>query len=128
MSADIPKHELLLKLLKMTASDNDGEALTAIRKATALLAFAGWDWDRLLAGKITIVGDPFGNLQRPAPQAAPYQPREAPRPPQAPPQRPTTPRQESFEAQRARVQANMQQSRGRAKRQTVNYADIFGSN
>lgn len=68
MSEPIQKHQLLVKLLKMTTSQNDGEALTAIRKANDLLASAGWDWDRLMAGKITVVGDPFANLGDPTPQ------------------------------------------------------------
>lgn len=89
-NAELPKHELLLKLLKMTASTNDGEALVALRKANQLLASAGWDWDRLLAGKITVVGDPFGGLQRPhaqqspVPAAAYYAPRQQPPQPPAP--------------------------------------------
>jgi hypothetical protein len=32
MSDDIPKQDLLAKLLKMTSSANDGEALVAMRK------------------------------------------------------------------------------------------------
>ena len=47
---ELQKHHLLLKLLKMTTSDNDGECLVSIRKANGLLREAGWDWDRLLAG------------------------------------------------------------------------------
>lgn len=62
---DLPKQELLCKLLKMTTSSNDGEALTAMRKANALLISAGWDWDRLIAGKIVVVGDPFVSLKTP---------------------------------------------------------------
>jgi hypothetical protein len=34
--SDLPKHELLLKLLKMTTSSNDAEALVAMRKANQL--------------------------------------------------------------------------------------------
>lgn len=79
-TGELPRHELLLKLLKMTASTNDAEALVALRKANQLLATAGWDWDKLLSGKITVVGDPFGNLQRPAAhEPNPYaQPRTPP--------------------------------------------------
>lgn len=69
MAEEIQKHQLLVKLLKMTTSSNDGEALTAMRKANDILASAGWDWDRLMAGKITVVGDPFANLGNPAPNA-----------------------------------------------------------
>lgn len=120
---ELPKHELLLKLLKMTASTNDAEALVAIRKANQLLATASWDWDRLLAGKITVVGDPFGNLHRPRANQSAVMPCEAPR---APPPRPApqqAPRSASF-GPRATAQGNMQ-SRRRAKT-VINYSDIFG--
>lgn len=73
MTEQIQKHLLLVKLLKMTMSSNDGEALVAVRKANKLLAEAGWDWDRVMAGKITVVGDPFAGLARPAPPQAPQQ-------------------------------------------------------
>lgn len=62
MADALPKHVLLVKLLKMTTSDNDGEALSAMRKANALLTTAGWDWDKLMSGKITVVEDPFGSI------------------------------------------------------------------
>jgi len=62
---NVPKQELLLKLLKMTTSDNDGEALTALRKANALLRSAGWDWDKLIHAKIRIAADPFAGLGHP---------------------------------------------------------------
>lgn len=62
---EIPKQELLVKLLMMTTSSNDGEALTAIRKANELLKTQGWDWVKLIAGKITIVEDPFKDLAMP---------------------------------------------------------------
>lgn len=66
MSEDtLPKQELLGKLLRMTTSSNDGEALMAIRKANSLLNAAGWDWDKLLAGKIKIVENPFAGLGNP---------------------------------------------------------------
>src|SRR6516164_11568205 len=62
---DLPKHQLLLKLLKMTTSDNDGECLVSIRKANGVLRDAGWDWDRLLSGKIRVIGDPFNGVAAP---------------------------------------------------------------
>lgn len=86
MTETLPKHVLLVKLLKMTASDNDGEALSAMRKANALLTTAGWDWDKLMSGKITVVEDPFASIGvpkssrpaadnfNPADYVAPYQP------------------------------------------------------
>ncbi len=63
--AAIPKQELLIKLMKLTASTNDGEALTALRKATDLLTSGGWDWERLIKGKIVIVEDPFTTISDP---------------------------------------------------------------
>lgn len=62
MTEALPKQVLLVKLLKMTSSPNDGEALTAMRKANELLATAGWDWDRVMAGKIVVVEDPFATI------------------------------------------------------------------
>lgn len=121
---ELPKHELLLKLLKMTASSNDAEALVAIRKANQLLATASWDWERLLAGKITVVGDPFGNMQRPQASQSTGIPREAPRAPSPRPAPQPAPYSRSFTAQRATAQGNMQ-SRRRAK-PVLNYSDIFG--
>ena len=89
-----------MKILGMTTSDNDGQALVAIRKANKLLADAGWTWERLIAGKITIVQDPFNGVgdsfanmftaapkaktSTPAPKAAtptPMAARPAPTPP-----------------------------------------------
>lgn len=61
----LPREELLRKMLNMTTSSNDGQALVAIRKANALLEGAGWSWDKLLAGKIRIVENPFKNIPNP---------------------------------------------------------------
>jgi len=68
VAEELQKHQLLVKLLKMTTSAVDAEALVAMRKANALLTEAGWDWDRLMAGKITVVGDPFAGLGDPTPK------------------------------------------------------------
>lgn len=94
MAADekLPKHELLLKMLKMTTSDNDGQALVAIRKANALMESAGWDWDRLFAGKITVVADPFASISTPkARQGDGPSYRSGEAPPRPAPPRPTRP-------------------------------------
>jgi len=96
----LPKHVLLLKLLKMTASDNDGEALSAMRKANALLTAAGWDWDRLMSGKIVVIEDPFASIGVPeSAQAtmnstpwASVSPNKPPPPRPAPPPPPQTKR------------------------------------
>lgn len=86
LSDQLPKEQLLLKLLKMTTSSNDGEALTAIRKVNSLLTDNGWDWDRFVAGKIKIVANPFvglGTPTRPAPrtEAPGFTPPSPPPPP-----------------------------------------------
>lgn len=95
---NIPKQELLAKLLKMTTSDTDAEALVAIRKANALLKTSGWDWDKLLAGKIKIIADPFATIQTPTGRdGGSYQPTVPKQPgyttprPNYTPQRPPTP-------------------------------------
>lgn len=40
--------QMLVKLLMMTTSSSDGEALTAIRKANAMLASANVNWEEFL--------------------------------------------------------------------------------
>lgn len=62
---ELPKQELLIKLMGMTGSSNDGEALVALRKATDLLNSAGWDWRRLIEGKIKVIEDPFKSVSKP---------------------------------------------------------------
>lgn len=57
--------ELLIKLLKMTTSAVDGEALTAMRKANDQLKKCGGDWELLLRGKVTLVADPFMSVASP---------------------------------------------------------------
>lgn len=89
VSEELPREQFLLKLLRMTTSPNDGEALTAIRKVNELLTSNGWDWDKLIAGKIKIVPNPFVGLgtpirKEPAPYKEPtpsYNPRPTPPPP-----------------------------------------------
>lgn len=98
MSDDLPDHERIRKLLNMTTSSNDGEVLNAIRMVNRTLTKNGWDWDRLLAGKIRIVADPWKGMAPPPPKqnfaanaAAATPPRRAPRP-QSPPPPPPPPR------------------------------------
>jgi hypothetical protein len=83
----IPKQELLIKLLRMTESDNDPEALTALRKVNAFMRSAGWDWEKLVNSKIRIIEDPFKNLGVPTGRATHVNPTAPPRPaaPQPPP-------------------------------------------
>lgn len=83
MAETLPKEQLLLKMLNMTTSDNDGQALVAIRKSNELLASAGWSWEKLLSGKITVVADPFARMpevKRPEPEPERAPARSAPQP------------------------------------------------
>ena len=64
-----PNLDLLIKLMKMTTSATDGEALAAIRFANQLLSKLGGDWEDLLRGKLATI-DPFASLPEP-PKAAP---------------------------------------------------------
>jgi hypothetical protein len=93
-SHEPPRQDILIKLLKMTTSSNDGEALTAIRKANAVLTAGGWDWDKLFARKIVIVEDPFSKIPDPfAGRRTPAEFADVPRkaPPTAPPRPAPTP-------------------------------------
>jgi outer membrane biosynthesis protein TonB len=83
-----PSLTLLIKLLKMTTSSHDAEALVACRKANQELQKFGGDWDTLLRGKVTVIGDPFENLRKPDPGRTAH-PNQAPAPP--PPPRPAAP-------------------------------------
>lgn len=78
--------QLLIKLLKMTTSTADGEALAALRAANKTLLRLGWDWEKLLHGKVTIVADPFDHINVPPPSASrSYTPTTSPTPPPQPP-------------------------------------------
>lgn len=81
----------LIKLLGMTTSANDGEALAAMRLANRELLKFNASWEELLRGKVTIVSDPFADIPAP-PSAAPRQappdfhtPKAAPSVPKRPP-------------------------------------------
>ena len=95
--------ELLIKLLKLTASSNDSEALLAMRKAHEVLTKFGGDWEALLHGKVTVIADPFTVAAPPPPQhhAPP------PRAPVAPTPRKYTPTPQTYgtPASHARQQA-----------------------
>jgi hypothetical protein len=115
----------LIKMLKMTTSDNDNQALVAMRKSNELLQRCGGDWETLLRGKVTIIGDPFGHVPKPPPaenghRAAPQTPRQPQRrqAPNAPPRPQATPRPADWQAQDAASQAvwNAQQKAREAER------------
>jgi len=86
---DLPNLGLLIKLLKMTTSNTDAEALSAIRKANQQLQKFGGDWEALLRGKVTVIGDPFADMPAPPKREATPPPRTpqrpVPRPTRAPP-------------------------------------------
>jgi hypothetical protein len=80
MSEDLPKLDLLIKIMRMTESESEGVTLVAISKANAMLKAEGWDWERLLRGKVRIIADPFAggtNKVQPAPAPSFVQPRSA---------------------------------------------------
>lgn len=70
MADDLPNLGTLIKCLKMTTSSHDGEALIAIRKANEQLQKFGGDWETLLRGKVTVIGDPFAAVPEPEGRAA----------------------------------------------------------
>lgn len=77
--------ELLIKLMGMTTSSIDGEALAALRAANRLLIDQGkGSWESLLRGKLAPI-DPFASLPEPPKAAAPRAP--SPPPPPPPPRR-----------------------------------------
>jgi hypothetical protein len=79
----------LIKLMLLTQSPNDNEALAALRKANSWLRNAGADWEMILRGKVTVVADPFAGLDAPQASQTAYRPSTPTRPiPQAPPPRP----------------------------------------
>ena len=82
----------LVKLMGMTTSSQDGEALNAIRLANKMVAGAG-GWESVLRGKVRVIADPFANMnipprQPPAPQPSYAAPSYAQRPSPSPPRQP----------------------------------------
>ena len=51
--------DLLIKMMGMTQSDNDNQALVALRKANSFVSKIDGGWDSLLRGKVTVIADPF---------------------------------------------------------------------
>jgi hypothetical protein len=95
-----PSLTLLIKLLKMTTSSHEAEALVAVRKANAELTKFGGDWEALLRGKVTVIGDPFADLQKPD-RGRTSAPKPTPPPQPQPPPRPHTPPQQPRRAKAA---------------------------
>lgn len=73
-----PSLSRLIKLIGMAGSKHDNEALTALRLANQEAEKFG-GWQKILSEKITVIGDPFLDLQRPVQSAA--RPRAEARPP-----------------------------------------------
>lgn len=88
------KLETFIKVILMTGSDSDGEALAAIRRANSMLRAANTNWDALLRGKVTVVADPFTSIEVPRNNAS-QRPAAPPPPPPPPPPRATPPRSPS---------------------------------
>jgi hypothetical protein len=52
--------QMLIKLLRMTESPHDGEALNAMRMANSLLNKHNTDWDAVMRGAVPMIdADPF---------------------------------------------------------------------
>lgn len=92
-AASLPNLALLIKLLRMTTSSNDAEALIAMRKANEQLAKVGGDWEKLLMGRVNIIADPFASIPSPPRTAPPPMPTPQPvrTPGSIPPTRPWSP-------------------------------------
>jgi hypothetical protein len=88
VTEELPNLGLLIKLMKLTSSSNDSEALLAVRKANEQLQKFGGDWERLLLGKVTVIGDPFESVAPPKPTYHRYAAAPAPPPPGPSPSRP----------------------------------------
>lgn len=84
--------DLLIKLLKMTTSSSDGEALVAMRKANEQVAKLKTDWDSLLRSKVTIIADPFANSPVPSRDKVRRNPQPPPMHPPSKPQQTRQPR------------------------------------
>jgi hypothetical protein len=61
--------EKFIKLMMMTTSSQDYEALSAMRKANALLAGMNRNWEEVLRGKVSVKGgegyqQPFNNFTK----------------------------------------------------------------
>ena len=62
MSMSLKEYEQFIKLMGMTSSQHDGEALNAMRLAWSLMAKHNIGWEEILRGKVTVTNQvaPFG--------------------------------------------------------------------
>lgn len=117
-----PSLSMLTKLMLMTTSSNDNEAMTALRKANAQAdKFGGWA--EILKGKITVIGDPFADAP-PMPASRPQNAYGTPNPPPrraasaAPPPPPRPQAQPSWQTttmQQPRPARSASQHKGRVR-------------
>lgn len=95
-------YKKLIKLLGMTTSQNDAEALSFMRAANAEIDKLGKTWHEFIMSKVTVVADPFDKVPDPAKAAPDPDPGRNPprwqqtaaapqRPAPPPPPRPTRP-------------------------------------
>src|SRR5262245_131375 len=68
---DPPNLDKIIKLMGMTGSSHDPEAISALRMATELMRKWGWTWEAVLRGKIKIMPDPFASIPMPYSHSAP---------------------------------------------------------
>lgn len=80
MSTGNQNLDLLIKLLNLTSSNLDSEALAAMRKANEQLGKFNTTWEKLLKSRVTIVADPFGPTSQPQFQSKTAPPADIPRP------------------------------------------------
>lgn len=59
---DPPDLDTIIKLMGMTGSSHDAEALSALRMATARLKKWGWTWEAMLRGKVKVMPNPFAGI------------------------------------------------------------------
>lgn len=77
--------DMLIKLMGMTGSSSDNEALNAVRLANKWLGSKGHSWEDLLRGKVTVEADPFAAAPSVAVNVHSAQPRYAAHAPPPPP-------------------------------------------
>ena len=53
----IDQFNTLKRIMQLSTSNNDAEALAALRKANAILAEAGVDWSRVFERCVTVVAE-----------------------------------------------------------------------
>lgn len=115
--------EKLIKMLNMTTSSMDQEALTAMRMVNQHLKDNKWTWDEILRGKITVAADPFMTAPIPAARFTPSaSPQQAYRPQQPAPQP-----QQPYHFQQPRSSAYPKpkaQKKPKPKRQEVTFEDL----